>query len=310
MQDVNLRSVDLNLLSSLEVLLEECDLTKAADRLNISQPTMSRTFARLRDTFRDPLLVRNAGGYVRTVRAEWLQSQLLEPLDIIRGTLATPVFEPSEETGMFKIASLDYGEIVLVPTLVRLLKETAPSVGLELVQRQMYSTHEVEKHTADVSIGVKPKDSSNKCIIEPLIHDRYVCVMGKNHPLADKELTLESYLAYGHSIISTFTDQITINENALRTLGLKRRIDRKSPNFVAAHYSLNQTQLLLTSTARVANELVNWQDLVVKELPFEMEPIVIYLIWHVRDDRFARHRWFREQIKRAASLLKPIDQIM
>ena len=99
--------------------------------------------------------------------------------------------------------------------------------------------------------------------------------MGKDHPLANQKLTLDSYLAYGHSIISSFTDQVTNNEKALRALGLKRRIARKSPNFIAAHYSLNQTQLLLTSTARLASELADWQDLVVKELPFELEPVTI-----------------------------------
>ncbi|MEP1206419.1 MAG: LysR family transcriptional regulator [Rhizobiaceae bacterium] len=308
MQNVNLQLYDLNLLASLEVLLEECNISKAAQRLNTSQPSMSRKFARLREVFDDPLLIRSAGGYVKTPRAERLQAQLREPLDAIRGTLAPAAFDPARETGLFRIASLDYGEVVLVPTLDRMLNKVAPGVQLEMIQRQMYSTREVEEHAADVSIGVMPTKADSNCVIEPLMQDRYVCVMGKDHPIADQELTMESYLAYGHSIISTFIDQITTNEKALQSLGMRRRIVRKSPNFIAAHLSLNQTQLLLTSTARVAAEMIEWQDLVVKELPFQMEPVTIYLIWHLRNNNLARHRWFREQIIEAANTLPVIGK--
>ena len=308
MQNLNLQQIDLNLLASLEVLLEECNVTKAAQRLNISQPSMSRKFSRLRELFNDPLLIRNSGGYVKTPRAEWLQTQLREPLDVIRGTLTAPTFDPATENGFFRIATLDYGEVVLVPTLADLLKQSAPGVHLELVQRQMYSTHEVEEHSADVSVGVMPNKASSDCIVEPLMQDRYVCVMGKDHPLANQKLTLENYMAHGHSIISSFTDQLTNNEKALRALGLKRRIARKSPNFIAAHYSLNRTELLLTSTARVASELADWQDLVVKELPFDMEPVTICLIWHVRNNDIARQKWFRSQIAKAVESLPRIER--
>ena len=104
MQNLNLQQVDLNLLASLEVLLEECNVTKAAQRLNISQPSMSRKFSRLKELFNDPLLIRNSGGYVKTPRAEWLQVQLREPLDVIRGTLSAPTFDPATESGFFRIA--------------------------------------------------------------------------------------------------------------------------------------------------------------------------------------------------------------
>ena len=308
MQNLNLQQVDLNLLASLEVLLEECNVTKAAQRLNISQPSMSRKFSRLKELFNDPLLIRNSGGYVKTPRAEWLQVQLREPLDVIRGTLSAPTFDPATESGFFRIATLDYGEVVLVPKLAELLSEIAPGAHLELVQRQMYSAYEVEEHSADVSIGVRPNKANNHCIVEPLMKDRYVCVMGKDHPLASQKLTLESYMDYGHSIISSFTDQLTNNERALRSLGLKRQIARKSPNFIAAHYSLNKTQLLLTSTARIARELADWQDLVVKELPFEMEPVTICLIWHVRNNDIPRQKWFRDQIRKAVELLPKVEK--
>jgi len=308
MQNIDLPSFDLNLLTALEVLLEECNVTQAAERLNISQPSMSRTYSRLRDALDDPLLIRTPNGYIKTPRAEWLQTQLKEPLISIRNTLAAPTYDPATESGVFKIGTLDYGEMVLIPILWQILDKACANARLDIVSRTIYSAQEIVDNKADVSIGVKPHSSFKNCTFEPLFEDRNVCVMSNDHPLADIDLTLEAYLAYGHSIFSTYTKQLSMIDSSLQSRGLKRRVVKRSPNFLAAHHLLGQTKLLLTTTARAVASIQKSQNLIVKELPFELEPVVLCQIWHVKNTNNLRHKWLREQITKAAAELTPVEK--
>lgn len=307
MHNLNLASVDLNLLTALEVILDERDMTKAANRLNVSQPSMSRKFTRLRETFHDPLLIRTDMGYVLTARAEWLQNQISEPMAAIRRAYEVPEFEPSRESGVVRIGSLDYGEIVLLPILEKQLRETAPNIGLEVVPRRLRSCSEILQHRADVSIGVLPQSMDDMCECEFLFEERYVCLMDKHHPLADKELTVDAYIAYEHSIINTPSGQLTGAEDVLRSLGLHRSIKRSSHNFVAALQSLPGTELLLTSGARLAKMFGPTLGLVVKELPINVDAVEIYQIWHVRNTNNVRNKWLRDQIEMAAKQLNPVE---
>lgn len=307
MQNVNLLSIDLNLLSSLEILLEEGDLQKTSARLNISQPSMSRTFARLRNVFHDELLIRTPDGYIKTPRAEWLQNNLEKPLATLRKALEAPNYNPSLEKGCFKIGTLDYAEVVLIPTLWESMNSICSGVNLEIVQRSMYSAYEIQTLKADVSIGVMPKTGLNNCNFEPIFKDRYVCVMCKDHPLAKGDLTLKGYLAYGHSVFKTASIQTSVIDEALKLLGMKRVIKKQSPNFLAAHRTLSKTDILLTSVAKLAVKIAKSENLTIKELPFDLEPIMIYQIWHVKNNHVLRQQWLRKQIKLAANNLQPVD---
>ena len=132
MQQVNLNKVDLNLLVALDVLLDERHITKAASRLDLSQPAMSRTLARLRDAFDDPLLVRVAGGYERTARAEGLVQPLKQALEKVSLTFAKPTFDPATAIGTFRICTLDYTEVVISPVFMEIITRYAPGIQIEI----------------------------------------------------------------------------------------------------------------------------------------------------------------------------------
>jgi len=143
MREVDLARVDLNLLVSLEILLEERHVSKSANRLNLSQSAMSRTLARLRETFDDPLIVRGENGYERTARGEELALHLTETLDRVGGTFSKTTFDPKTATGSFRISTLDYAEVVLLPEFVRVIRREAPNLEIDIIRRSVFSLEEV-----------------------------------------------------------------------------------------------------------------------------------------------------------------------
>jgi len=300
MHEVNLKKYDLNLLVALEVVLQEKHVTKSAERLNISQPAMSRTLTRLREMFDDRLLVRTPDGYIKTPRAERLETQLSETLKSIAHTIDTPQFDPKFARAVFKLCTLDYGEVLVVPELLRLLERHAPYIVVETIQRSNYTVQEVQKGVADVTIGIAPTNPAKNCKVEQLFEDRYVCVMDENHPLANDKLTLKSYLSYGHSVTNTGSSTLRRVDQTLETLGVKRRVLKRSPQFLASIFSCKQTRLLQTTPLRHLAPLLAPMGLVAKELPFKMNPIQYCQIWHVRNDDDPAQKWFRQQITDAA----------
>lgn len=309
MRDTNLAKIDLNLLLSLEALLEERHVSNAAARLGQSQPATSRALSRLRDTFDDPLLVRTPEGYVTTPRADDIGKQLGQALDILGRTLAPPVFDPAHEADVFKICSLDYGEVMLIPTLVRQLRNAAPNIQLETLSRSHYSVKEVQSGEADVSIGLMPQRPPENCVAEQLFEDRYVCVMSRSHPLADSELTLESYCAQAHSVLGTGSNHVNVVDDRLLSLGKKRAIMKRSPHFLGSLFSLVGTDLIQTTTLRHVKPMMAPLNLIVKELPFDLEPISYCQIWNIRNTQSPSHRWFRNQIHEAAQTAITDEQL-
>ena len=300
MHKLNLANLDLNLLVSLEVLLEECHVTRAAERLNMSQPTMSRTLARLRKMFDDPLLVQSPNGYLKSPRAEGLAPRIAGALSAIQMALANPDFEPADESGNFRICTRDYSEVLVIPTLMKLLNEAAPKLKLEVIPASIYSMTKVQDGTADVSLGVLPVGPIKNCVVEPLFEDRFVCVMSENHPDAGHPLTVESYLSCDHSAVDTASrPNIGIEEEILPN-GLRRKVTKRSPYFLSSLFSIGQTELVQTAPYRFVKPMLEPLKLVIKELPFEAEPLRYCIAWHVRNDETPSHIWFREQIIKAA----------
>ena len=196
MHQTNLSLVDLNLLVALEVLLEELHISKAAERLNMSQPNMSRTLKRLQETFDDPIIVRRGNSYFKTVRAEQLQQEIAPALEAVRRSLRPGSFDPASSSATFRIFGSDYGEAVLVPHLFKTFMVDAPGAKLEVSRLSQSLATEVHDGPYDLILGILhqhgfPKQSE----YEPLFEDRYVCVMCQENPASEQELTLDAYLA-------------------------------------------------------------------------------------------------------------------
>lgn len=300
----NLRKIDLNLLIALDVLLEELHISRSAQRLNLSQPAMSRVLSRLRETLNDPLLVRAPEGYCRTPRADALISPVRSILNDIEQALVAPEFDPTSYSGEFRICTLDYGEVVLVPEIMELVASASDQIGLRIVHRATYDSSEIEDGKADLLIGILPDTISANCQRKELFEDEYVCVMHRNHPLANKVLTLDDYLEFPHSIIGNGNDRRTAIDLVLEQTGHKRKVTKISPHFVASVMSMGETRLIQTIPRLLAEKVAGAVNLVVKETPIDFGSIKIGSMWHSRNTNDPTHSWFRQQVELAAKVAR------
>jgi len=144
---------------------------------------------------------------------------------------------------------------------------------------------------------------------QKLFNDRYVCVMHESHPLASQELTLDAYLSYPHSIIHSGASPGSIIDDYLAKLGHRRKIARRSPSFLAAVISIGDTDLLHATPLRLAKNLQPYVNLVVRELPFEMELLQYKQIWHARNNTNPSHLWLRNQLAASAKHMQKLNNL-
>lgn len=298
MNSKNLRSVDLNLLVMLDVLLEEKHITRAAERLNITQSAMSKSFARLKEMFDDPILYRVSGEYELTVKAARLVHPVKEVLNDIQEIINSISFEPKTTKRTFVISTLDYAELIVSDKFMKVLGQEAPNSKITFMSRTQYAFDHLVKGICDVIFAVKPKQYPEDIVVEELYTDRLVCIVDKEHPLANKPISLDDFLSFPHCVLKTDFDEPMV-DIALAGINKTRKITKESPNFVASITSLKGTNMLICvpeSSARVAK---NFVDVVVNDMPFEVPQITLCLMWHKRNEDRPGHLWFREQLKTA-----------
>ena len=294
------RGIDLNLLPILDAIFEELHISRAAKRLNLSQPAVSRALARLRTEFDDELIVKDRNGYRRTPRGEELSGRVKKILMEVDAAKQASNFDPKSFDGEFKICTLDYGEATLIPLLQEDLTKVAPLARIRIVHRRIYSISEVLEGAADLLLGTIPENPPRHCVVEHLFADRHVCVMCKNHRLAQTKLTLKHYVELPHSIIHTGESPGTAIDATLRQMGRHRTVARSSPHFVASLMSIANTELVQTVPETLAKSLAEKFDLVIKELPLEVAQVDIGQMWHSRNDNDGAHMWFRQRVKNVA----------
>ena len=239
MQPLHLASLDLNLLVALDALLEERNVTRAAERTGVTQSAMSHALARLRALVGDPLLVRGKSGMVATARAEALALPIRRALEGIVHALQSPEpFEPKTARLSIRIATSDYGELVLLPKLVRRLEREAPHIDLRLIPHTGDSLGPLVEGTVDLIVApVRPGDEVQGVLAKKLFDESFVCIVRRGHPLAKKKLTLARFAAASHALIAprgregSVADDSRLATGALST----RRTDSSSLSRGSAH---------------------------------------------------------------------------
>ncbi|XAH25461.1 LysR family transcriptional regulator [Xylophilus sp. GW821-FHT01B05] len=294
----NLRSVDLNLLTILEVLLAERHLSRAAERLHMSQPAVSHALARLRVLLGDPLLVRGRGGFQPTARALELARPLADALQHIRSVLGGAVFAPGSARRVFRLAASDYGAAIVLPGLLRRLRAEAPGVDLDLVYASRAAMAAgVADGEIDLALGVFTQlpESLRR---ETLFNERFVCALDPATLPADAPLTLQAYLARPHVLVAAGdTEVATEVDAALARKGLARRIALRLPHWTVAPMVIAGTDLILT-VARRALPLQTAAVLAVREAPLALAPFAFEQVWHSRTQGDAGLGWLRAAVQR------------
>lgn len=300
MNKTNLRSLDLNLLVALEVLLEECHVTNSAERLNVSQSAMSHMLSRLRATFGDELLVKGPNGYEKTALALGLEAPLREALGHVRRVFTERKFDPKTYDGNFTISTMGYGESVVIPNLTELVASEAPNATVNVVHRSS------EPYERDLSDGAdvvfcahfaKMKPNHQK---ETLFEDRYVCVMHKDHPLARQPMSLEGYLDYPHTLVCPRSGSGNPIDTYLSGKGLERRILKTGSHFLASLLALQNTHAIQAVPEKLARRISTAFELVQRDLPFSIDGFEFAQIWHTKNQNNPPHIWFRQKVAEAA----------
>ncbi|WP_305074328.1 LysR family transcriptional regulator [Propionivibrio sp.] len=295
----NIQRLDLNLLVTLDVLLSEHNVTRAAQRLNLSQPSVSVHLARLREVFEDPLLLPGPRGMRPTAKAD----ELREPLRLALGALERAVspaspFNPAEASLTWRIAATDYTETTILLPVLAGLRSKSPGARvaiLELVPSLI--AKQAEQGEIDLAFHTT-EGAPDGLRHRPLFSERYVLVGREGHPRLKRRPTLSQFCKLDHAIVSPDGGGFRgVTDEELSRAGLTRRVALSVPHFLFLRSVLASTDLVAMLPSRLVRDTSGLQ---VVEPPVEVPGFEIAMFWPERSHRDPAHQWLRERIVDAA----------
>ncbi|WP_122282888.1 LysR family transcriptional regulator [Pseudomonas syringae group genomosp. 3] len=288
----DIRALDLNLLKALDALLDERSVTRAADRLSLTQPAVSGMLNRLRESFDDALFVRAQRGIVPTLRAEQLATPVKQLLADIESMLRPQAFNPLTACMTVKVASTDYALRAVVVPFLNALRKQAPNVrvsiqpvnGQELVAQ-------LDRGDIDLVL-ITPENMTPGLHAVPLFDEDYVCAMRTDHPDAVQgRLSLDRFCALDHVLVSPAGGGFHgVTDDALERLGRTRRVTVSVTSFLVVPEMLLASDLMAVVPRRLA---AGNAGLALLEPPVEIPGFRKTLAWHERTHRDEGHRWVR-----------------
>jgi len=307
MHSVHLAGLDLNQLPVLAVLLETRHVTRAAQRLGLSQSATSHALARLREVFGDPLLVRGPDGLVLTRRAEVLQTRLREALEQLHGAIGPPApFDPARAERTFSVAAADYLEIELAPLLLRRTRVEAPGVQLWFRAFGDDAISNLADGTLDLLISPpRPELDRAGLRTRQLFEDNFVSLVRRGHPALKRRWTPELFAELPHAFVAPRGRPGGAVDIALGKLGLQRKVVLATPHFLVAPLVIAESDLVLTIPRRMAVALEGRLGLVQVEPPVELPNFSVAMFWHERTHAEAAHVWLRDAVVAASEVKGP-----
>ncbi len=291
---VNLSRVDLNLLVVLDTILAEGGVSRAAAKLNLTQPTISHALARLREQFDDPLFVRHGRTLAPTPLARSLREPLAAALHSLGGVLAAGRrFDPAQTAATFTVAMRDPMELVVLPALARQLAAT-PQVELRAVQvrRRTIETALVDG-ALDAAIDMALPFSDRIRRHKVVIADDFVVVARADHPRLRRKPTLAAYLDQHHLMVTSRRRGPAFEDLALGQLGVHRRVRLRCRSYAAAFRIIAESDFVLTMPRRYAGLLNKAHGNRILQMPMATPALDLYLYWHEAMDGDAANSWLR-----------------
>jgi DNA-binding transcriptional LysR family regulator len=302
MSDDDLTRIDLNLLVVFSALIETGSVTRAAERLRSSQPAVSRSLARLRELFDDPLLIKSGKEMVPTPRALALKGPVAAALGDIRRLFKPAGFDPAIDRRRFRVSSTDYGVLsVLAPVMGELA--TTPNIEIAVDPLSDDDHQKLASGALDmVIIGRTPERP--ELYRRRLFTERRACLVREHHPItrdpdvmAGRPPTIDACLAWPHVVITVLGD-LTGSHVArqLRRLDKRRQVAVQMPYFSVAPLLIEQSDALLILPERAAKRFAEARGLVVFEAPDVFGTFDYWLVWHERARRDPALHWLIERI--------------
>lgn len=301
--DMNLRAVDLNLLVAFDALITERSVSRAADKLGVTQPAVSHALKRLRHLFKDELLSRGPEGMTPTGRALSLHPGIQSVLADIRSIVSTGyVFDPATTSRTFRLSMSDAMSVEVLPLIVRRMRREAPNIDLVInTSGPQESCQRIANDEIDLAIGVFPH-IPNDLRSRKLYRDTLLCVADKrNKRLKNGRLDLQAYLDAPHVTVARDRDSGVQVDEILDSMGVPRRIVVALPHYLSVLSLIRGTDLVAHTRRRLLSVFRMSSDLTVFPVPLSMKvPELEFLqVWHKRYEGDPGHRWLRDLVLNA-----------
>jgi DNA-binding transcriptional LysR family regulator len=299
MRIAHLRQADLNLLVILTAVAEERNITRAASRLLLSQPAVSRALDRLRDTFHDDLLIRTPNGYEPTPKGQRLLRELETMLPRLDRLMAGGDFDPSTEHATFRIAATDHAALLLVPPLCNFVLSKTTKVSFSFVPLHAGQYEALEKGRLDLVLNADHDTSLRK---EVIFDVDFVCVVSRKSKF-ERAITLKQYLAAEHVAVDIIGGAQTHPDKSLATIGEKRHCPLVVAQHTLAMRVAGVTDMIATVPRRMALLEAPRKVTKILEAPAALGSFKYVMIWHERMQSDAAHVWLRSAIRALGSEL-------
>lgn len=297
---VNLKNVDLNLLVIFEAVYSTGNISRAAERLGMSQPAVSNALARLRELIDDPLFVRTPRGVDPTVKTREMIGPVREALGLIGRHLDNgPDLDLATYKRIFRVIVVDTLEPIIMPAIMRTIMSEAPDVKIECVQGDAKFAEAIKAGTIDLACFAFPVDTTDM-IVKPIAPADLVVVSRRDHPAIEKPLDLATFQQLTQIALGRELRGLTSIDRNLTANAIPRRIGYMAAKAWSIPPMVERTDLVAMLPRRFVQEISANFALDIHELPIAMPEQFTYMMWHANNELDPGHRWLRESMMQAA----------
>ena len=292
---IKLQQLDLNLLIALDVLIEEAGVSKAAERLNMSQSTMSYSLKKLRTILDDDILIRTSRQMEVTPYAREIGDRLKQILVEIQGTLLEKeTFDPISSDETFRIALSDYTEATIGTNLIQAITTQAPNIRIRINNLNKETVMDaLDENRVDLAIDTHLSLKSWH-VSEDLYREEFVCVLGGDD--AVDEMSLNDYVARKHILVSLRDDFEGASDRILERQQQSRRVVWSTSHFMSVPFLLDNSDCVALLPRRMAEQCAKTMSLRIFPPPIPVEGFTVSMVWHQRKNNSPQHQWLRQQI--------------
>ncbi|MYL96478.1 LysR family transcriptional regulator [Novosphingobium sp. FGD1] len=293
-------SLSPNLLLVLAMLLKTKSVSGTALMLGTSQPSISRSLAKLREALNDPLLVRSGAGMIRTHRGDELVGKLADWVATTSSLLTERTFDPAGVERRFRIASTDFGVMAVILPALAALREEAPGIAIDVLPLNHATHRSLAQGDIDIAISGLEHDASQMHQLH-LFRDSFVCVTRPGHPLAveDGPVSLDAFLAHPHLGLTVSDAELDRVAMVLGPAAEGRRVAASVPYFALAPDLLLAGDLVMVVPSRALQGFARGNALSARPAPEEIGKLDYWLLWHERSQRDPASAWLRERLNAA-----------
>jgi DNA-binding transcriptional LysR family regulator len=293
---MHIHQLDLNLFTVFEAIHSEGNITRAGQKLNLTQPAISHSLARLRKLLKDDLFIREGKKMVPTPFSRSIIGEVRNALHLLELSVQERGFDPARSNRLFHVGWRNLFEPAMLPPLMRRIEESAPGISLACVRIDRRDIElDLVSGTVDLAIDIA-MPVGDAVQQRQILAEDYIVVSRAKHPAIGRGLNLKTYLSQAHILVSSRRMGPAIIDVELKARGAKRTIGLRCQDYFTACRVVSQTNLLLTMPdrfARVANAQLNNA---VHPFPLKIPQFGVYLYWHATADADPENRWLREQM--------------